>query len=90
MRFKVPVLPGEYVYAIPDFDMIEKRIIVEGVVEKNFVVDLSENPIVIFCVKGFNVVSERDATRQRTKQKQHLRVTRMVAQFFQIETLAKQ
>lgn len=59
MKFKVPVLPGEYVYAIPDFDMIEKRIIVEGVVEKNFVVGLSEYPIVIFCVKGFNVVSER-------------------------------
>ena len=59
MKFKVPVLPGEYVYAIPDFDKIEKRIIVEGVVEKNFVVGLSEDPIVIFCVKGFNVVSER-------------------------------
>lgn len=59
MKIKTTVLPGEHVYAIPDFSEIEKRIIVEGVVEKNFTVDLSENPIVIFCVKGFNVVPER-------------------------------
>ena len=49
MKIKTTVLPGEHVYAIPDFSEIEKRIIVEGVVEKNFTVDLSEN-LLLFSV----------------------------------------